>query len=126
MEMKLELIPLPSKDLEQSKTFYVDLLGFQLDHDVEPGNGIRVIQLTPPGSACSIALGSGIGTEGAAPVKNIHLVVTDIEAVCNTLKKRGLEVSEIQDMGGVKYSYFSDPSGNTWALQEIGTRQKPQ
>ncbi len=118
--MKLELIPLPSNDLQQSKDFYVNILGFKLDHDVEPGNCIHVIQLTPPGSACSIAIGTGMGTEDSAPVKNMHLVVDDIEATRNNLVERGLKISEVSDMGGVKYAYFSDPAGNTFALQQIG------
>lgn len=120
MEMKLELIPLPSKDVEKSKDFYMNIVGFNLDHDVEPGNGMRVIQLTPPGSACSIAIGTGMGTENSEPVKNMHLVVSDIDSVRNTLLERGLQISEVNDMGGVKYAYFSDPTGNTWALQQIG------
>ncbi|MDB5177207.1 MAG: glyoxalase [Candidatus Saccharibacteria bacterium] len=120
MDMKLELIPLPSSDLNQSKDFYVNILGFNLDHDVEPGNGIHVIQLTPPGSACSIAIGTGMDTEGSAPVSNLHLVVEDIENVRSILVEKGLEISEINDMGGVKYAYFSDPAANTWALQQIG------
>ncbi|MDB5176229.1 MAG: Glyoxalase [Candidatus Saccharibacteria bacterium] len=118
--MRIELIPLPSNDLDQSKDFYVNVLGFHLDHDVTPGNGIHVIQLTPPGSACSIAIGTGMGTEGAAPVKNIHLVVDDIVIARAELAERGLEISEVNDMGGVKYAYFADPTGNSWALQQIG------
>jgi predicted enzyme related to lactoylglutathione lyase len=120
MDMKLELILLPANDLDESKKFYADTLGFHLDHDVSPGNGIRVIQLTPPGSACSIAIGSGMGTEDAAPIKNIHLVVKDIVAVRESLVARGLEVGEIDDMGGVLYAYFSDPTGNSFALQQVG------
>jgi predicted enzyme related to lactoylglutathione lyase len=120
MDMKLELIPLPSSDLNQSKDFYQNVLGFNLDIDVEPGNGMHVIQFTPPGSACSIAIGTGMGTENSAPVKNLHLVVKDIEQIRNTLLEKGLEISDINDMGGVKYAYFSDPTGNTWALQQIG------
>ena len=120
MQMKLELIPLPCKDLEESKDFYVNKVGFVLDHDVEPGNGMHIIQLTPPGSACSIAIGTGMGTENSAPVKNIHLVVSDIGAARSDLLGRGVQVSEVNDMGGVKYAYFSDPTGNTWALQQIG------
>jgi catechol 2,3-dioxygenase-like lactoylglutathione lyase family enzyme len=120
MEMKLELIPLPSNDLEESRKFYVEQLGFELDHDVEPGNGIHVIQLTPPGSACSIAIGTGMGTEGTQPIKNLHLVVTNIQQTRDQLAGRGVEISEMQDMGGVKYAYFSDPTGNSWALQQIG------
>jgi predicted enzyme related to lactoylglutathione lyase len=118
--MKLELIPLPSRDLQQSKDFYMNVLGFNLDHDIEPVDSMHVIQLTPPGSACSIAIGTGMGTEDSAPVKNIHLVVSDIESTRNDLLKRGLQIGEIDDMGGVKYAYFSDPTGNTFALQQIG------
>lgn len=110
---------LPSKDLAESKKFYTQVLGFNLDHDVEPGNGMHVIQFTPPGSACSIAIGTGIGTEDAAPVKGIHLVVSDIDAVRNKLVSNGLEIGEINDMGGIKFAFFSDPSGNTWELQQV-------
>jgi predicted enzyme related to lactoylglutathione lyase len=120
MNMRLELVPLPATDLKQSKDFYVDVLGFNLDHDIEPVDGMHVIQLTPPGSACSIAIGTGIGTEDAAPVKNIHLVVDDIDATRKSLIQRGLDISDVDDMGGVKYAYFSDPRGNTFALQQIG------
>lgn len=118
MEMKIELIPLQCKDLEESKRFYADVMEFHLDHDVQPGNGVRVIQFTPPGSGCSIAIGTGIGTEGAAPVTGIHLVVDDIEAARDELVGRGLEISEVSDMGGVKYAHFSDPAGNSWELQQ--------
>jgi catechol 2,3-dioxygenase-like lactoylglutathione lyase family enzyme len=118
MEMKIELIPLKSKDLEESKRFYADVMGFHLDHDVQPAAGVRVIQFTPPGSGCSIAIGTGIGTEDAAPVTGIHLVVDDIEAACNKLAARGLDISEISDMGGVKYAHFNDPAGNGWELQQ--------
>lgn len=118
MEMKIELIPLQSKDIEGSKRFYQDVMGFHLDHDVEPGNGVRVIQFTPTGSGCSIAIGTGIGTEDAAPVTGIHLVVTDINAAREELISRGLEISEVNDMGGVKYAHFNDPSGNNWELQQ--------
>jgi catechol 2,3-dioxygenase-like lactoylglutathione lyase family enzyme len=120
MEMKLELVPLPVSNVDRSKAFYVDTVGFHLDHDVEPGNGMRIIQLTPPGSACSIVIGTGMGdTAEAGSVKNLHLVVKDITEARELLVGRGLEVSGIQDMGGVKYAYFSDPDGNSWALQEI-------
>lgn len=119
MDMKIELIPLPSKDLAESKRFYTEVMGFNLDHDVEPGNGMHVIQLTPSGSACSIVIGTGMGTEDSAPVKGIHLVVSDIEAARNKLVANGLEISEVNDMGGIKYAFFSDPSDNTWELQQV-------
>jgi predicted enzyme related to lactoylglutathione lyase len=121
MDMKLELVPLPVSDVEQSKDFYVNTVGFELDHDVEPGNGMRIIQLTPPGSACSIVIGTGMGNADVSPgsVRNLHLVVTNIDEVRTQLETRGLAISPIDDMGGVKYAYFSDPDGNSWALQEI-------
>jgi catechol 2,3-dioxygenase-like lactoylglutathione lyase family enzyme len=123
MDMKLELVPLPVTDVDQSLVFYVEKVGFHLDHDVQPGNGMRIIQLTPPGSACSIVFGTGMGdTSVPGSIKNLHLVVADIAAACELLEGRGVELSDIQDMGGVKYSYFADPDGNSWALQEIPAR----
>ncbi len=120
MDMKLELVPLPVADVERSLAFYVEKVGFHLDHDVQPGNGMRVIQLTPPGSACSIVFGMGMG-DASEPgsVKNLHLVVEDIAAARALLDGRGVSISEIQDMGGVKYAFFADPDGNSWALQEL-------
>lgn len=117
--MRLEVVPLPVTDVDASKRFYVDCVGFDLDHDVEPGNGLRIVQLTPPGSACSIVFGTGMGDPGACRVKNLHLVVDDIEVARAALAARGVQPSEIDDMGGVKYCYFSDPDGNSWALQEL-------
>lgn len=122
MDLKLELVPLPATDVEVSKEFYLERVGFVLDHDVAPGNGLRVIQLTPPGSACSVVIGTGMGLEDAAPLRNLHLVVDDIGAARAELVARGVEVSDIDDMGGVKYAYFTDPTGNSWALQEIAHR----
>lgn len=120
MDMRLELVPLPSTDVDRSKAFYVDRVGFHLDHDVQPGNGMRVVQLTPPGSACSIVIGVGISDPRAAPVLGLHLVVDDIEAARDSLLATGVDVSPISDLGGgVRYAYFSDPDGNSWALQQI-------
>jgi catechol 2,3-dioxygenase-like lactoylglutathione lyase family enzyme len=120
VDMRLELVPLVSTDVERSKAFYVDRAGFRLDHDVEPGNGMRIVQLTPPGSACSIVVGVGIGDPEASPVHGLHLVVDDLEAVRQNLVGNGIDVSEVSDMGGgVRYAYFSDPDGNSWALQQI-------
>jgi len=126
MDMRLELVPLPVSDVERSKAFYVDVVGFNLDHDVQPGNGMRIVQLTPPGSACSVVIGTGMGNGPEhGTVKNLHLVVSDIAAAREHLVNRGLQITEIHDMGGVKYAYFSDPDGNSWALQEIGQYAKP-
>ncbi len=120
MDMRLELVPLPASDVDRSLAFYVEQVGFHLDHDVEPGNGMRIVQLTPPGSACSVVIGVGMGAADAPPVSGLHLVVEDVEAARALLSGRGVEVSEVSDMGGgVRYAYFSDPDGNSWALQEI-------
>jgi predicted enzyme related to lactoylglutathione lyase len=120
MDMRLELVPLPASDVDRSLAFYVEQVGFHLDHDVEPGNGMRVVQLTPPGSACSIVVGIGMTDPDGPRVLNLHLVVEDVEAARALLSGRGVAVSEVSDMGGgVRYAYFSDPDGNSWALQEI-------
>ncbi|MCU1496811.1 MAG: lactoylglutathione lyase [Acidimicrobiales bacterium] len=115
---------MPVSDVERSLAFYRDQVGFNLDHDVQPGNGMRVIQLTPPGSACSIVFGVGMGDSSVAAgsVRNLHLVVDDIAAARQSLLDRGVAVSAVDDMGGVQYAYFADPDGNSWALQEIGLR----
>ncbi|WP_345893488.1 VOC family protein [Cryobacterium sp. SO2] len=124
--MRLELVPLPSADVERSKAFYADRVGFTLDHDVEPGNGMRVVQLTPPGSGCSIVIGVGISAPDAAPVQNLHLVVDDLEAVRATLLGNGVEVSAVSDLGGgIRHAYFSDPDGNSWVLQQISRPDAP-
>lgn len=123
MSMRIELIPLRTSDVDRSKAFYVDQVGFALDHDVEPGNGMRIVQLTPPGSACSVVVGTGISDPDAPPVHGIHLVVDDLDAVRASLLERGVAVSEVSDMGGgIRYAYFSDPDDNSWALQEIPAR----
>lgn len=122
MDMKLELVPVPVSDVDRAKAFYVEQVGFHADHDVQPGNGMRVVQLTPPGSACSILLGSGMGEISEmrpGMVKGLHLVVADIKKAREELASRGVVVSGVNDMGGVKYVYFSDPDGNAWMLQEI-------
>ncbi len=122
MEMRLELVPLPTSDVDRAKAFYLDQVGFVLDHDVEPGNGMRIVQLTPPGSSCSIAVGVGMGDPDAPRVQGLHLVVADIAAARAGLVERGVEVSDVQDMGGIKYAYFADPDGNSWAFQQISPR----
>ena len=122
--MKIELILLPSADLDRSKDFYVNKVGFHLDHDVQPGNGMRIIQMTPHGSSCSIAIGTGMGTDLSCPAHNTHLVVRDIYSARHDLLKGGVVISDVVDMGGVKYAYFSDPDNNSWALQEIDASAK--
>jgi catechol 2,3-dioxygenase-like lactoylglutathione lyase family enzyme len=122
MDMKLELVPVPVSDVDRARAFYVEKVGFHADHDVQPGNGMRVVQLTPPGSACSIVIGTGLGEISKmqpGSVKGLHLVVADINKAREALAGRGVAVGEVDDLGGIKYVYFSDPDGNSWALQEI-------
>jgi predicted enzyme related to lactoylglutathione lyase len=124
-EMRLELVPIPVSDVDRAKAWYVDKAGFKLDVDVQPMEGMRVIQLTPPGSACSIVFGTGmegISTMQPGSIKGLHLVVSNIEDARAALVARGTEVDEVMDMGGVKYAWFSDPDGNTWGLQEFPSR----
>jgi catechol 2,3-dioxygenase-like lactoylglutathione lyase family enzyme len=126
MQIKLELVILPVTDVDRAKAFYRDRLGFVEDVDVRPQDGVRVVQLTPPGSACSITIGTGLPVfTDMAPgaVKGLHLVVTDIEQACMELIGRGVEVGAVQDTGGgVKYAWISDPDGNTLTLQEMAWR----
>lgn len=125
MDMKLELVPIPVTDVDRAKAFYLQL-GFVEDVDVRPAPGVRVVQLTPPGSACSIGLGTGLGAyDGREPgsVRALHLVVADIELARADLVGRGIEIGEVFDVGGgVKYAGFADPDGNTLTLQEMSWR----
>ncbi len=120
-EMKLENVPVPVSDVDRAKAFY-EKLGFKLDVDTRPTDTMRVVHFTPPGSACSIVFGTGMGeitdmTPGS--VKGLHLVVDDINKARSALVKRGIAVGEITDVSGVKYAGFSDPDGNLWLLQEF-------
>ena len=123
-EMRIELVPIPVSDIDKAKTFYAEKVGFSVDHDVRPAPDVRVVQLTPVGSSCSIVLGEGLpGIEMPTGVlRGLHLVVPDIEVAREALLARGVGVSEIEDMGGILYAHFGDPDGNTWAIQEIPTR----
>jgi uncharacterized protein YndB with AHSA1/START domain/predicted enzyme related to lactoylglutathione lyase len=120
----LELVPVPVTDIERAKAFYSERLGFRLDVDVRPSDGVRVVQFTPPGSACSIALTEGLPTLDMPPgsLRGLHLVVADIEAARAELVGRGVEVGEVEDAGGVFYAHFADPDGNTWCLQHMPWR----
>ncbi len=120
-DMKLELVPIPVTDVDRSKAFY-EKIGFNLDVDVRPTESMRVVQLTPPGSACSIVLGTGmpeISDMKPGSVKGLHLVVDDIKAARSELVNQGLEVGEVTEFGGVQYAQFNDPDGNLWLLQHI-------
>ncbi len=124
--MELELVPVPVADVDRAKAFYVERLGFVEDVDVRPADGVRVVQLTPPGSACSIGLGTGLPAyDDMAPgaIKGLHLVVADIEQARADLVERGVDVGEVVDVGGgVRYAWLTDPDGNTLTLQEMAWR----
>ncbi|SDX58608.1 hypothetical protein SAMN05660209_00776 [Geodermatophilus africanus] len=126
MEMKLELVPIPVGDVDRAKAFYVERLGFVEDVDVRPADGVRVVQLTPPGSACSIGMGTGLPAYDDMPpgaIKGLHLVVADIAQARADLVGRGVDVGEVVDVGGgVKYAWLTDPDGNTLTLQEMAWR----
>ena len=125
VDMKLELVPIPVSDIDRAKAFYVEKLGFVEDLDVTPRQGVRVVQLTPPQSACSIVLGKGMPAIEMPPgsVKGLHLVVADVAKARDAVVRRGVEVSDIrEEAGGVKYALFSDPDGNTWTFQEMPWR----
>ena len=119
MEFKLELIPVPVTDVDRAKDFYVEQAGFALDNDVTVEEGLRFIQLTPPGSGCSISIGEGITEMTPGSLEGLQLVVEDIEAARAELAGRGLAVSEIQDFPWGRFVFFSDPDGNGWAVQQI-------
>lgn len=126
MQLKLELIPLPVTDVDRAIAFYADMLGFKKDVDVRPSEGVRIVQLTPEGSGCSVGFGTGLDVYDGAPgsIRGLHLVVDDISAVRAELVRRGVEVGEIHDFGGgVKGANFSDPDGNTFELQEMAWRK---
>ena len=122
--MKLELVPVPVSDIDRAKTFYTEKVGFHLDHDVRPAPSVRVVQLTPPGSACSIVLGEGLRglVMPSGCLRGLHLVVDDIRATRDALIGRGVDVEDVVDMGGILYAEFRDPDGNTWTLQQIPPR----
>ena len=119
MDWKLELVAVPVSDVERAKSFYVDKVGFNLDHDHTVNESVRFIQLTPQGSACSITIGLGVTDAAAGSVKGLQLVVSDVEAAHAELKGRGVEVSEVQDYPWGRFVFFTDPDGNGWAVQQI-------
>jgi predicted enzyme related to lactoylglutathione lyase len=122
MNYRLELVQVPVSDVDRAKEFYVDQVGFNADHDHQVTEELRFVQLTPPGSACSIALGTGLGTMEAGSVQGLQLVVDDIEAARADLAGRGVEVSEVQRFDWGWFVFFSDPDGNGWAVQQIPPR----
>ena len=122
MDWKLELVAVPVSDVDRAKTFYADQVGFNADHDHRVSDEIRFVQLTPPGSACSIAIGEGIVDSQPGSVRGLQLVVTDIDAARAELVDRGVDVSEVQTFDWGRFVFFSDPDGNGWAVQEMPPR----
>jgi catechol 2,3-dioxygenase-like lactoylglutathione lyase family enzyme len=123
MQMKLELVPVPVSDVDRAKAFYVDKIGFNADHDHRVSDEIRFVQLTPPGSACSIAIGTGLTEMAPGSIKGLQMVVADAQAAHDELAARGVEVSDVQVMPWGTFVFFSDPDGNAWALQQLPPRQ---
>jgi len=122
MDYKLELVAVPVSDVDRAKDFYVEQAGFNPDHDHAVSDEIRFVQLTPPGSACSIAIGKGVTDASPGSVRGLQMVVTDIEQAHADLAGRGVEVSEIQDLPWGSFVFFEDPDGNRWAVQQIQPR----
>jgi|SRR5215472_15137226 len=122
MDMKLELVAIPVSDVDRAKAFYTDKVGFNADHDYAVSEDIRFVQLTPPGSACSIALGKGIVDAPPGSVKGMQLVVSDAGAARDELARRGVDVTEVQEFPWGRFVFFEDPDGNRWSLQEIVRR----
>jgi predicted enzyme related to lactoylglutathione lyase len=123
MDFKLELIPVPITDVDRARDFYSEQAGFDLDHDHTVSEELRFVQLTPPGSGCSIAIGKGITEMAPGSVQGLQLVVSDIEPARAELAERGVDVSEIQDFPWGRFVFFSDPDGNGWAVQEARAPQ---
>jgi predicted enzyme related to lactoylglutathione lyase len=122
-EMRLELIQVPVSDIDRAKAFYVDQVGFNADHDHQVSDELRFVQLTPPGSACSIALTSGAHQMAPGSVQGLQMVVADAEASRAELAERGVDVSDVQDFPWGSFVFFNDPDGNGWALQALTHRQ---
>lgn len=134
MDFKLELVVVPVADVDRAKAFYTEKAGFGLDVDVAPSAGMRVVQMTPPGSACSITVGHGVTDAAPGSIRGLHLVVDDIEAARGRLHQGGVEISEVYHFAAGErlpgpdprrgdfnsFASFSDPDGNTWLLQEVG------
>lgn len=122
MQMKLEVVPLPVADVDRAKDFYVDQVGFVADHDHQVDERIRFVQLTPPGSACSIVLGTGIVEMEPGTQHGLMMVIDDADAARSELAGRGVPVSEVDEQPWGRFVYFRDPDGNSWALQQLPVR----
>ncbi len=122
MQMKLEVVPRPCFGCRPRKAFYAEKIGFNADHDHQVNDELRFVQLTPPGSACSIAIGTGLTEMQPGSIKGLLMVVADIQEARDELMRRGADVSEIEVHPWGSFVFFSDPDGNTWALQQIPDR----
>lgn len=123
MNIKLELVPVPVTDVDRAITFYRDQLGFSLDHDIAVSEEIRFVQMTPPGSACSILIGKGVTEMQPGTQLGLQVVVDDARQVWELLTKNGVEASEVEDLDWGSFTYFSDPDGNSWAVQQMPVAQ---
>lgn len=124
MDFKLEVIGIPVSDIDAAKAFYTEQVGFGLDHDIRPSEAMRVVQMTPPGSSCSIVIGNGMPLGEPGSTKGPQLVVEDIDAARDALAARGVQISEVQQLGpegaaGSRFAFFADPDGNGWSVQEF-------
>lgn len=122
MDWKIELVAIPVSDVDRAKAFYVDQVGFNDDHDFVVNENLRFVQLTPPGSACSIVLGTGITEMEPGSQKGVQIVVPDADAARDELRSRGVDASEVDELPWGRFVFFADPDGNTWALQQLPPR----
>ena len=131
MDFKLEVVLLPVADVDRAKEFYVERCGFRLDVDHQQGEHFRIVQMTPPGSACSVVIGEGLPLGEPGSVKGVQLVVEDLDAAGEELSARGVPISDVQQLGpegarGSRFAFFADPDGNTWAVQELKPNPPPR
>jgi catechol 2,3-dioxygenase-like lactoylglutathione lyase family enzyme len=124
MDMKLEVVAIPVTDVDAAKAFYTEKVGFHLDHDMRPNEGMRVVQMTPPGSACSVVIGEGMPLGDPGSVKGVQLVVEDIDSAREELAGRDVPIGDVQQLGpegspGSRFCFFEDPDGNGWSVQEL-------
>ncbi len=123
MDWKLELVIVPVSDVDRAKAFYVDKVGFNPDHDQRVNDQLRFVQLTPPGSACSIAIGEGITQAAPGSVQGLQMVVADVQAAHDQLVGRGVEVGDVQVLAWGSFIFFKDPDGNAWSIQQLPPRR---
>ena len=125
MDLKLELVAIPVSDVDAAKDFYVNRIGFNADHDIEVSDEIRFVQLTPPGSACSIAIGRGITDAEPGSVEGMQVVVDNARALRDELVSKGVEATDVEEFPWGRFTFFSDPDGNKWAVQEVVAKPQP-